>query len=269
MSILYKEHDFPDKLVAFLDILGFTKLVLQNETTSLQTINFIDGHVRHILKILQEEYGMKFSSKLFSDCMCVSCEYSNENIFYILHELAYIQLYFSLEGIFLRGALSRGNHFENARMIFSRGLVKAYELEQNAIYPRIIIDNELVDQIKHDQGSYFPIYVEFKKQDFLLKSPDGQFFIDYLNFLHEEGSDQIESLITHKQAILEKVEENRDDPNIVEKYRWLAEYHNFKFNEMFTPDDFEESYSVEVIKETSIDLGLTFPHFLKIPFNKT
>jgi hypothetical protein len=267
MNPLYKDNDFSDRLVAFLDILGFRKLVLSNKSIALQTINIIDGHINHILNVLKENNEKTFSTKLFSDCICISCEYSLENIFYIIYELAFIQLYFSFEGIFLRGALSRGNHFENDRMIFSHGLIKAYELEQIAIYPRIIIDKELIDHIKHDSNSYYAIYIGFKTQDFIIKSPDGHFFVDYLNLLYEEGLEQIESLKTHKQAILTNVQQNIENIRVIEKYHWLAGYHNFKFNEIFNADDYEPSDADEIIKETSINLKSSFPQFKKSLMN--
>ena len=263
MSNSYNESNYPDKLVAFLDILGFKNLVMQDIEGALQTINSIDGHLKHVLKILADNHGKTFSIKLFSDCICVSCEYTFENIFYMMYELAFIQLYFSFEGIFLRGALTKGNHFENDRIIFSKGLIKAYELEQAAIYPRIIIDKYLIDQIKQDNNSYFPIYIGFKKQDFLIQSPDGQFFVDYLNLLYEEGMDQIESLHKHKESIIDNVNKNLENIKIIEKCRWIAEYHNYKFNEIFDADGWEEDYATKVIKDTTIHISSVFPNFKK------
>lgn len=266
MANSYSESNYPHKLVAFLDILGFKDLVMQDREGALQTINSIDGHLKHVLKILADNHGKTFSTKLFSDCICVSCEDTFENMFYIIYELAFIQLYFSLEGIFLRGDLSKGNHFENDRMIFSKGLIKAYELEQAAIYPRIIIDKDFIDQIKKDNDLYFPVYIGFMKQDFLIQSPDGQFFIDYLNLLHEEGFDQIEFLQKHRKSIIDNVNKNLKNIKIIDKYRWIAEYHNYKFNEIFDADEWEKDYATTVINETTIHMSSVFPYFKKEKF---
>ena len=263
MKPKYKDDDYPDKLVAFLDILGFRKLIWQHKSEALKSINFIDERIQYILNVLHENHGKTFSTKLFSDCICLSCEYTFENLFYILYELALIQLYFSFEGIFLKGALSKGNHFENDRMIFSKGPMKAYELERDAIYPRIIIDKNLIDQIKDDNNSYYPTYIGFKKQDLLIQCPDGQFAVDYLNLLYEEGIEQIDGLKNHKRSILMNVEQNHGNINVIEKYRWLAEYHNYKFNEIFASDSCEESYAAEIAGEVSIDLASISPQFNK------
>ncbi|HHT9112390.1 MAG: hypothetical protein HZA47_03950 [Planctomycetes bacterium] len=255
----YNESNYPDKLVAFIDILGFKDLVMQGREGALQTINYIDGHLKHVLNVLNDNYGKTFSTKLFSDCICVSCEYSKENIFYILYELAFIQLYFSLRKMFLRGALSHGCHFENERMVFSQGLIKAYELEQVAMYPRIIVDSTLVEQIINEQNPF-----EKKNNlNFIMESPDGYFFVDYLNMLYEDGMEQIEFLHDHKESIIENVNKNLKNIRILEKYRWIAEYHNYKFNEIFDADGWEDCYAAQVINETTIHMSSVFPYFKK------
>lgn len=267
MKPKYQDNDYPDKLVAFLDILGFKKLVWQDKAEALTAINFIDERLDHILTALYRQHGKTFSTKLFSDCICLSCEFTSENLFYILYELGFIQLFFSFEGIFLKGALSKGNHFENDRMIFSRGLIKAYELEQSAIYPRIIIDPDLLDHIRKDKDIYYALFAGFKKEDFIIEAPDGHFILDYLHLIYEEGADQFEDLKRHKRAILKNVQQNNENIRILEKYRWVAEYHNYKFKEIYAPDDWEESYASEILVETSIDLDSVFPKFQKTSAN--
>jgi hypothetical protein len=264
MNLQQQDDDYPYKLVAFLDILGFKQLILQDTDKALQSINFIDERLAHIINVLQQEHDKTFSTKLFSDCICLSCSYTSDNLFNILYELAFIQFYFSHEGIFLRGAISKGNHFENNRMIFSHGLIKAYELEQSAVYPRIIIDAELISEIKGDDKFYYVVHdVGFKKQDFLTQSPDGHFIVDYLHMIYEECMDPMEELQRHKDAIIKTVQQNKDNIKVIEKYRWLSEYHNYKFYEAFNPEEWEENYSAVLIKNTSIDLQTIFPQFKK------
>jgi hypothetical protein len=253
-----------DRLFAFIDILGFKELVFRDSKLAMQAIDLIDGNLRHVLKVLKGTHGKLFSAKLFSDCICVSCDYSSGNISPMLYELAFVQLYLALDGIFLRGALSRGLHFENDRMIFSQGLISAYELEQKAIYPRIIVHKDLADTILIDNSTNTPLYTPFKAKDFLVKSPDGYFFIDYLNLLWEEGFEHQEELSTHKKAILSNVRAHIDNAIIVEKYRWLAEYHNVKFKEFISPEDYEKDIADAIVKETAISIEAEFPQFSKV-----
>ena len=177
----------------------------------------------------------------------------------MLYELAFLQFYLSREGIFVRGAISQGKHFENDRMIFSQGLVKAYELEKAAVYPSILIDKDLCVEMMQDKIAYYPLYISFSKSDFLIESPDRQYSLDYLTLLFEEGLEQIDELKLHKQAILANVSENYGDTRILQKLSWLAEYHNIKFREIFDADDYEEDYAREIIKDTSYRYTRSIP----------
>jgi len=252
---------FPVRLVAFLDILGFKTLVMQDEQEALRAISAIDSNIAHILDILHDQHGKDFTAKSFSDCISLSCENTPDNVFYMLYELAFIQLYLSFEGIFLRGGFTRGRHFENARMIFSQGVVNAFNLEQMAVYPRILVDKTLLPEILADEETYFGNQADFKKHDFLMKSPDGECFVDYLHFLAEEGIDELDGLCDHKREILKKLQAHMGFPRIVDKYRWLAEYHNAKFSQFFKDDEYDVPY---LAQKALINIGSHFPQFSRL-----
>ncbi len=245
--------DYVERLVAFVDILGFRRYVFEAKDKAKETIRLIDEVLSHAVSIVKDQnVESLFSLKLFSDCICMSTDPSNA--YEMLYELAFIQGWFSINGIFLRGALSRGLHYENKNMIFSEGLVKAYEQEKNAIYPRITIDPMVFDPILNSDAS-----------DFLLKAPDGVVFVDYLNFfLVEEVPDRQELFEKHKVAVVEQVKRNAGNNAVVEKYRWLADYHNIKAAEYLgAPDDWEDSYYDELQATLSIPIGEHFPSFEK------
>ncbi|NTU74447.1 hypothetical protein HGB07_10060 [Candidatus Roizmanbacteria bacterium] len=182
----------------------------------------------------------------------------------MVFELAFIQFIMARDGIFLRGALSRGNHFENDRMIFSKGLVTAYHLETKAIYPRIIIDSALIDSIMNDNNFYAPFYVQERTRNFVIQSPDRYYSVDYLNSLYQKGLDEIEALERHKDSIEAAAKHNLLDSRITDKYRWLAEYHNCKVAEFVCPDDYEEPYLSEILESTTINITEIFPNFKKM-----
>ena len=107
---------YEKKIVAFLDILGFRNLVFQNRDNAKTVIAGFDDALRHCLDCLSLEGGPDwFSAKLFSDCICLS--FREDDLYYMLSELAFLQLYLLGDGIFLKGALDSGHHFENERMI--------------------------------------------------------------------------------------------------------------------------------------------------------
>lgn len=151
-------------LVAFLDILGFKNHVE----------NFINGKKESDRQILDlvinafnnaknlsyfdslEKSNVKINYKQFSDCINIS----TPNIFdhySKIHALVLCGFLHLLESIYsqmleskllIRGGLSVGYHYENENVIFSEGLIKAYKLESESIYPRIMIDEEVVKLLK-------------------------------------------------------------------------------------------------------------------------
>jgi len=259
---MYTESDFSDSIVAFLDILGFRRLAMQEDPTqALESLNTIDAAVGNALRAMEQTHARVFSPKLFSDCMCVSCEYTPHNLFAMLYELGYVQYYLAMSGVFLRGGLARGRHFESERVIFSRGLIAAYDLERTADYPRIVVESGLVAEAAKDGGHYCPIYAGFDTVDFLMRAPDGVFFVDYLNTLWEEGSEHIDEFSAHKESILRAIRANQGRPRVLDKYRWAAEYHNLKFGEFYRPEDWDESHAIEVTARARIDLSALLPQF--------
>ena len=194
--------DYPEKVVAYLDILGFKRLVLQSHDLAKAAILKLDACLNHSLECLSLEGGPDwFSVKLFSDCFCISSDCSSSDIYLMLSEVSFIQWDLAWNGIFIRGGLSFGAHFENERIIFSEGLIRAYELQSVDPYPRVLIDPSLVERIRR-------LPSEDARNDllhYIVKGQDGEFFLDYLQCLAEADAytgNLDEMLALHKQAIL-------------------------------------------------------------------
>jgi hypothetical protein len=179
--------------VAFLDILGFKKLI--DDHYSGKNVNALP-----LLKISLKEaekfaikyskqylkkYKIKFSFKQFSDCVSISMplnpEHNISDSFGIfINVIRLYQLILLDNNILIRGGISVGGHFENSNIIFSDALVKSYKLEsQNAIYPRILVDKELILEIEKNLINYpenSKIFYELYG-DTLIKDWDDEVFI--------------------------------------------------------------------------------------------
>jgi hypothetical protein len=80
-----------------------------------------------------------------------------------------------MDGLFLRGGVATRRHFENERMIFSEGLVSAYELETLARWPRTLV-HESVEALA-------------LTDPLIRKDPcDGRRFVDYLEYCSYQQS---------------------------------------------------------------------------------
>ncbi len=247
---------YESKFVAFLDILGYKKMIEKDKDSSIEIIYKIEKALSRSLEMLKYDFEDKISIKMFSDCFCISFDNKPEILKYILRELALMQLLLSFERIFVRGGLSKGLHYESDRIIFSKGLVDAYKFEKSAVYPRIIID----EAIFADSGveSIFSC-------DHIIKDPDPSFFIDYMDFdavPHNliNPDDYFES---HKRAILYEVKENIGNAHVLKKYKWLAEYHNSKFDKKYRDNNYSKKERIESSNALKIDVQSVFPVFSK------
>lgn len=156
--------DTEPRIVAFLDILGFSHIIeeydLDNQSNILNELHdtlemaikvSIESMTNPKAKTDLKEY---LEYRMFSDCICISLpfiEFGND--FHIqFHSLAAIvqayQLAMMQKGFFVRGGISVGSFYSDKHMIFSGGLVSAYQIEQKAVYPIIAIDKKVIDRLK-------------------------------------------------------------------------------------------------------------------------
>lgn len=252
-----EDFSYKDRLVSFLDILGFKETVLGRGEDVPEVIQFIDKNLTRVLDGMRASAGDWYSAKLFSDCICISCENSTDNLYNMLNELSYFQLSLAIEGIFIRGAVTFGPHFENERIIFSEALINAYELEKVANYPRIIVSQSVLDLIES-----MPENSKKASKLFLMNSPDGVCCLDYFQHLYgiweEHGVDVIDFLIDHRNSIVRQVERYKHNARVLQKYRWVAEYHNFKIPHFYNPEDYPGER--ELISEMMV-LMTIFPSY--------
>lgn len=185
----------PQKIVAFVDILGFSALIKE----------FDSGRAPQILDELRDAYTsaaefMKprpvsrpdepffqwkdcLETRLFSDCLCAAAPLEYKSFDFIT-QFQFLYLYLSTyqdllmgKGFFTRGAITIGSHFADEHMIFSGGLVETYLLEtKSANFPRIILS----DTIKAKLAEYKKSHRE-KLNYMLIEDADGYTFLNSFN----------------------------------------------------------------------------------------
>ena len=143
-------------IVLHADILGFKNLIEQadasNDDKILNKLRVaLERGVGTTKQFLALGKNAPIRYKLFSDNLYVSFPYNEkDNQSFsdaILSCLAFSRSYSSVmldNEIFVRGGISLGMDFSDESIIFSIALVRAYELEQKAIFPRILIDNKII-----------------------------------------------------------------------------------------------------------------------------
>jgi hypothetical protein len=226
-------------LVTYLDILGFRDLIKKKEDNP----NFISRMIRRVIettrpdKLTKEENEENYVN--FSDLIVHTVPiFSNSNttfptglVYSEILGLAHAQAELICEELLIRGAVTIGKIEHSYNVIFGPGLISAYDLEQKYRFPRIVLGDPLLREIKTNRLLRFHDTYEDEMKyisTFVREDDDGVMFIDYLGgmqgeFRKPEG--YLEFLSTHRKFVLKGLAEFGGTP-VFPKYRWLRKYHN-------------------------------------------
>jgi hypothetical protein len=109
-------------------------------------------------------------------------------------------------GWMLRGGITIGQLYIDEIMVWGEALVKAYYLEDKvALYPRVILDSNVISEIKDDS-----VLSEYIRKDF-----DDLTFLNYLNNCHFCG----EMLMNGFELMKEEIG-GRWDEKMQQKFCW-------------------------------------------------
>jgi hypothetical protein len=245
-----RDEGYREAMLVYIDILGFRKIIEKsaNDPHVIPSMLSILQHLKKQIceggRVVHEKGRDKpvsiFRGFNFSD-LTVRATYIDTSTNYVdvlkweFLYLASIQAQHLCYGTFLlRGAISNGQiSMEPDRsipddIIFGPALVRSYELEcKKAIYPRIIIDFDVIGKTSQNEDTLWPNYFH--------KDADGEYFIDYLfaaatdDLLGQPGKPLSVSKVLqlHKDntenKIISMVER---DGKILKKLHWLVSYHN-------------------------------------------
>ena len=222
--------EYEPSLVTYLDILGFRNLIEHRSA----------GYISRTLRLVRDAvkpdsldakaYSLHYQS--FSDLIVITIPLSTQAnlvyrpgaLFSELLALVHAQTSLIGERILIRGALSVGFVVKSYGQLYGPALVRAYELERHtAQYPRIIIDREVLDQLKTNPALRRHDYrYEKKSIDALVtKDVDGLTFVDYLRAIESEfdypEEEYLSFLVEHKKVVQAGFT-NESDTRIREKY---------------------------------------------------
>lgn len=246
-----KNNNIKECFVAFVDILGFSAMVQNDQGTgkNLAIIKEAISTATKQLKQRQADLGHpyhfwydEFKVKSFSDCFCFSIPLEFENgekdykqnfvAFYVWLKVFYNQMLKS--GFVCRGGINQGWHYIDDDLIFSKALIDAYLLEsKQATHPIIMIHPELIDQLikrgfSHER--YFPYMFSHDNSGKSFFNPFNYSIVDEIFYwgYHEEKIEKFikerAELIDMFSIIIEKRIANLKGKGAVDKWQWLKEY---------------------------------------------
>lgn len=140
------ETNYDDRVVLFLDILGFRSLISQER----QDI------VAEALTATAIQYAENIQTSAFSDNVAVSMRIADGcELLRIIQFSSYLAWLLLHKGVLSRGGIAVGKLHHNNGIIYGPALNKAYELEsQVAIYPRIVLEHDAISRFLGIHGDH-------------------------------------------------------------------------------------------------------------------
>ncbi len=164
--------EFSNKYVAFIDVLGFSDMVYSNSKEKLEKYFEI---VDMAFEIFNDD-KKKLNKLAISDSIILIAEDSEESLEVLLKAIRTLQTFLARRDIWARGGISVGEvYFNNkSNTIVGKGFINAYLLEKEAIYPRVIIDPQILGRLGLTRREF---YKKLNKEPH--ERTDGKLIHDY------------------------------------------------------------------------------------------
>lgn len=195
LGTILQQMKIENRIVAFIDILGFANLVKEFDNGGDHQIvqdlkSALDSAIWMVTPTDKDKknpilfhWKECVEIKLFSDCLCMSAplEYKGYSFieqfkFFYKYLIAY-QLILMEKNYFSRGGITIGSYYSDENMIFSGGLVDAYSLEAKiAKHPRIVVGNKILE-VLDDAKDEFNVL-----EKMLVFDSEGICFLNHFNY---------------------------------------------------------------------------------------
>lgn len=215
------EENFPLYNCAYLDILGY-----KDRVADYFGIRFnLFGRISRALEKAQALHGMfmqpyldtsNLTVEIVSDSIIILQPCSDNQLGAVAHMAALFSSILILERLPLRGGIARGRHTEKKfeqgfKFVASEALQRAYALEQKAIFPRILIQREIMDDLTLSERSM------------ILREGD-EYILDFARYVINRDEPNHDNVHAEMSAIMEMMNSN-SDIKVKAKYQWLLDYY--------------------------------------------
>ncbi|WP_147364319.1 hypothetical protein [Burkholderia pseudomallei] len=225
------DPQYEDRIVLFLDFLGFKELV--DRTT--REPGFLKRLIRAmdvISEIGSDDAELFKSQRLtqFSDSVVISYLVTERSaVFWLLYDIAIHVVRLAELGFLVRGGMTVGPVYHSSRHVVGPAMNEAYRLEsQIAKYPRVVIDPKVLQIARRARNENHSAHEEEGyARAFMTEDADGQFFFDYVSWdsvVHVVGGDN-DLYGDYLGALGTLIRDGlrHDQPGVQEKYLWLQQ----------------------------------------------
>lgn len=240
-------------LVAYLDLLGYAKLVeeaseperyykiINDELNIFDRFMDADGvepAQRKSAEITRKYFSLNVWSDSFfitldQEGLCKEEGVSKEVVIWRFLAIisALTQRIFCSTQLLLRGSIIQGQYYQQrfdgfgrSDFIYSKALCEAVYLEENIVdTSRIIIDQKLAQEFINYRTAF---YFNKSYHSQLLQDLDGLFYLNIYWWVIHIKEKRIDMLIEAKNILEDNIKNYRHNLPIVRKWIWFANYHN-------------------------------------------
>lgn len=226
---------YDTRIVAFIDILGFSASVKKSNTDDSEferikaTLKELNDFFR---KPIQNE-ELRVDTKIIqaSDSLIISRRIDElGGVNAMINDCSFAIHLLIQKGYLCRGAIKIGNLYHDEEIMFGSAYIDAYLTESKEKYPIIKFSHDLFETAKkfHSQESGYEDWEVSFIQKQTLEYVTGFYYINYFSTDSFQGANSMVDLINHYNALKTIIETGLkiSDQSILEKYIWAADRFN-------------------------------------------
>lgn len=189
--------EFSEYYVAYFDVLGYKEAFKKSEDISAHLVKSIEASIllmRALLSIINTppdepiDKNPEIEYKIFSDNILIYYKETTDPLsaiplVYFLRLVASIQrVFFEGTQLIVRGGITKGPLYLTKDLVGGKALIDAVELENPAVYPRIVVDDCILNELDSFkmQNDLFKSMIEASCLDLLVKDIDDKHFLNYI-----------------------------------------------------------------------------------------
>ena len=189
--------EFSEYYVAYFDVLGYKEAFKKSKDISAKLIESIEssiGMMKDIVSIHNTTFGEstekvpEIEYKVFSDNVLI-CYKEMKDDLSALSLVSFLRLVATIQRIFfegyhliVRGGITKGHLYLTKDFVGGKALIDAVELENTAVYPRIVIADCILNELDSFkmQNDLFKCMIEASCLDVLVKNTDDKVSLNYI-----------------------------------------------------------------------------------------
>jgi hypothetical protein len=215
-------ESFPVYDCVYLDILGYKERVAEYFGNRYNLFGRINRALENVVVVLTLTAPLLDTSELtveiISDSIVMFQPVKRHGLATLLLYAGILTAHLDCEGLFLRGGVARGQHCRRKTdqkfdFLASHALQKAYALEKNAVYARILVEPEIVTDLAPEERG-------------LVIHENNEFILHFANNVINREANNFRDVYSEMTEILSGINK-QPDIKIREKHRWLLDYYHW------------------------------------------